>query len=235
MFFIIKKKTALLYITVTVVLLCFLSVYARYSSNDYEAFDGTTVIIDPGHGGIDGGTVGKNGTLEKDLNLALSLELKDYLSKEGYKVILTREKDQLTYENGTKNKKRADTKHRLTLASDSPKALFISIHMNYFDDSSAKGSQIFYSVKNPESKSFALILKDSLNKHADKKNTREIKEAYPNIYIMRNIKNPAVLLECGFISNREEEKLLNTKEYRAKIIKAICEAIKIYKTEKLKI
>ena len=101
--------------------------------------------------------------------------------------------------------------------------------MNYFEEPSAKGSQIFYSVKNPESKTFALILKDSLNKHADKKNTREVKEAYPNIYIMRNIKNPAVLLECGFISNREEEKLLNTKEYRAKIIKSICESIKTYR------
>ncbi len=235
MFFVLRKKTALLYITVTIVLLCFISVYARYSSKDFEIFDGATVLIDPGHGGIDGGAVGKNGTLEKDLNLTLSLELKDALSKEGYKVTLTRDKDLLTYENGSKNKKRADTKHRLTIASDMPEALFISIHMNYFEDSSAKGSQIFYSVKNPESKKFALILKDSLNKHADKKNTREIKEAYPNIYIMRNVKNPAVLLECGFISNREEEKLLNTKEYRAKIIEAICEAIKNYKTESIKI
>lgn len=228
MFLIFKKKTLLLYITVTVIFLGFVSVYARYNTSEYEMFDGKSIIIDPGHGGIDGGAVGKNGSLEKELNLTLSLELKDALIKEGYKVILTREDDSLSYGENSKNKKRADTKHRLEIASGMPEALFISIHMNFFKDSSAKGSQIFYSVKNPESKDFALILKDSLNKHADSKNTREIKEAYPNIYIMRNIKNPAVLLECGFISNREEEKLLNTKTYREKIIKAICEALKSY-------
>lgn len=231
MFFVIKRKTALLYISVTVIFLCFLSVYARYSANDYRSFDGKTVIIDPGHGGIDGGAVGKNGTLEKNLNMSLSLELRDALKETGYNVILTREKDQLTYNGDEKNKKKADTKYRLKVAAENPTALFISIHMNYFEDTTAKGSQIFYSVNNPKSKDFAEILKKSLTENTDKQNKREIKEAYPNIYIMRNIKNPAVLLECGFISNREEEKLLNSKEYRASIVKSICNAVELFKKE----
>ena len=93
--------------------------------------------------------------------------------------------------------------------------------MNSFDDSTAKGAQIFYSLKNPQSKEFANILKNNFIRFVDSENSRQNKEAYNTIYIMRNIKNPAVLIECGFISNREEEEKLNTPEYRSKIVAAI--------------
>jgi len=218
--------------SVIILILGVLSGYARYTNPDFTEFDGKTIIIDPGHGGIDGGAVGANKTLEKDLNLTLSKELKDMLTKEGYKVIMTRDGDNLSFgdkEKEIKNKKRADTKNRLRIAENTPGALFISIHMNYFEDASARGSQVFYSIKNPESRNFAELLKKSLLEYADSENNREIKEAYPSIYIMKNIKNPAVLLECGFISNKEDEKRLNTPEYRGKIIKAVIEAIRTFK------
>lgn len=231
MFLVIKKRTLFLYISTIILVIASLSSYARYSTPDYTSFDGKTIIIDPGHGGIDGGAVGIGKTLEKDLNLKLSKELAAALEKEGYKVILTRKDDTLSCDDGEslKSKKRADTKNRLRIADENPDALFISIHMNYFEDSSAKGSQVFYSIKNPESRKFASLLKMNLQKYVSSDNNRDIKEAYPSIYIMKNTKNTAVLLECGFISNREEEKLLNREEYRNKIITAIICTLKDYK------
>ncbi len=230
MFFVVKRKNLLLYISIVIILLGVISAYARYANEDFTDFDGKTIIIDPGHGGIDGGAVGKNGTLEKDLNLKLSLELEKQLKKDGYEVVMTRNEDKLTYESkDSSNKKRADTRYRLNISREHPNGLFISIHMNHFEDSGVKGSQIFYSVKNPQSKKLAEILKQTLIKNVDSNNKREIKEAYPSIYIMKNIKNPAILIECGFISNREEEKLLNSEEYRSKIVTAISEALKEYK------
>ena len=220
MFFIIKKEYLILYSAVILFTLGSLFAYAKHSAESYPGFDKTTVIIDPGHGGLDGGAVGKNGTLEKDLNLALSLELKDMLSKNGFDVIMTREEDKMLGKT-----KKVDTKERLMLAKKNPEALYVGIHMNSFEDATSKGSQIFYSTKNPQSKIFAGVLKNNFLKTVDSENKRQNKEAFNTIYIMRNIENPAVLIECGFLSNRTEEQKLNSREYRAKIEKAITESI----------
>ena len=223
LFLIIKKKTLITYCIFLLLALSFIFSYASLNSESNCSFDGKTVIIDAGHGGIDGGAVGKGGSYEKELNLKMAKELEKSLKNAGYTVIMTRKDDTLHGEG--KNIKKADTKYRLKIGNENPNALFLSIHMNSFTDAASKGSQIFYSVKNPQSKEFALLLRESLKKHADPQNERFIKEAYNSIYIMKNIDSPAVLIECGFLSNRSEEKLLNTPEYRANMIKGIVSAV----------
>lgn len=228
MFLVVKRKTLVLYISLFVFLAGFMGVYAKLSKKDI-CFNGEVIIIDAGHGGADSGAVGKNGSLEKDINLKLSLKLKTALENTGYKIILTRDGDTLCSEDkNIKNKKRADTKHRLKISEDNPGALFLSIHMNHFTDPSVKGAQVFYSPKNKDSKVLAEIIQQEIKNKVDNNNTRLTKEAYSSIYIMKHISNPAVLIECGFISNGEEEMLLNKDEYQNKLVKAITDAVNIY-------
>lgn len=228
MFLVVKRKTLVLYICLFTFLAGFLGVYAKLSKKDI-GFNGNLIIIDAGHGGIDSGAVGKNGSLEKDINLKLALKLKTAFENKGYRIILTRETDELYSEDkNIKNKKRADTKYRLNTSEKNPGALFLSIHMNHFTDPDVKGAQVFFSPENNNSKILAEIIQKEIKNTADNSNTRVIKEAYPSIYIMKHISNPAVLIECGFISNGEEEMLLNSEEYQNKLVKAITDAVIIY-------
>ena len=160
------------------------------------------ILIDPGHGGMDGGAVAKDGTLEKDINLDISKILKNQLKKEGYKVIMTREDDRGLYSEGKgkkiRRKKIEDLNKRCELKKTSNCDMFISIHLNMFEQSQYYGAQVWYS-NNEDSKRFAHILQNNLREELDENNKRKEKAAKNNYKILRdNDEMPSVIVECGF-------------------------------------
>lgn len=228
MFFILRKGSVIFYSSIIGVFLSLIiSMHLYYDSNVVSVF-ANTVIIDAGHGGEDGGAVGKNGTLEKNLNLEISKKLKSKLIENGFNVIMTREDDvMLSDPEEKKNKKRSDLNNRIKISREAENGIFLSIHMNYFDSPNEKGAQIFYSPNNEKSSVLAGFIEKEL-KTVNTDNKRVSKPSDNRIYIMKHIKIPALIIECGFISNREEEKLLKDSNYQDKIVAAVVNGIKKY-------
>ncbi len=180
-----------------------------------------TIVIDAGHGGEDGGAVGTNGCLEKDINLATSKILCDLLRNSGVKVIMTREDDRMLYDTADAGKKKMqDLKNRLKIAEAAENPILISIHMNTFPATACRGGQVYYSPNCKESEAFAQIIQTDLAKYLQPDNKRPTKEATSSIYLLNNLKVPGVLVECGFISSPEETELLCDTGYQHKL--ALC-------------
>ena len=169
--------------------------------------DGKVFVLDAGHGGVDPGSV-VGDVYEKDINLAIVLKVKEKLMEKGAKVILTREGD---YDLGTPKavyRKKSDFDHRIMLINNSQADYYISIHLNYLDDSSYDGPQVFYSNVLEDNQPLALKIQNYLNSKLEK--DREIKKISNTIYMYSKLKIPGVLVECGFLSNSaEREKLLD--------------------------
>ena len=179
-----------------------------------------TVVIDPGHGGRDGGAVGEDGTLEKELNLAVALKLKAVLESADIRVIMTRETDIELASPDSSHKKADDLKARLQLARDQQNAIFISIHMNKFPVEKYRGLQVYYSENNPESLTLAQTVQDTVQDSLQNTSDRKVKPAGDSIYLMKNLEIPAILVECGFLSNEAERELLKDEDYQKKL--ALC-------------
>lgn len=180
---------------------------------------GRMVIIDAGHGGEDPGTVGVTGVLEKDLNLQIALEIGAAFENEGYVVVYTRTDDRLLYteeENIHGIRKISDLKNRCKVADKYPNAIFISVHMNSFGKSKYSGLQVYYSEKNENSKALADSIQNKVISDLQKNNNRTTKSG-KDIYILENISNNAVLIECGFLSNSQECEKLSQKEYQKEL------------------
>lgn len=190
-----------------------------------ETKDIPDVVIDPGHGGEDGGASGADGTLEKELNLMISENIRDLLGLFGIRVQLTRSGDHLLYDyyndldDYTGKMKTYDLRNRLKIAESSGAKLFLGIHMNKFPQPKYRGLQVYYSPNHPESAGAARMIQEYTKNFLQPENTRETKRATSAIYILKRITMPAVLVECGFLSNEEECALLNTPEYR---LRAAC-------------
>lgn len=175
-----------------------------------------TVIIDAGHGGIDPGAVA-NGLIEKDLNLEVALKLNSFLSLANVKVVMTRSDDVLLGEGETIRKQKiSDLKKRLEILSSQNNCVFVSIHMNKFEQSTAHGLQVFYAGKSDEARKLAQLIQD-YSKLIDETNTRNIKPDGGNIYILENTDKTAILVECGFLSNNKDAVMLSTDEYKNKL------------------
>ncbi|WP_115642499.1 N-acetylmuramoyl-L-alanine amidase CwlD [Clostridium putrefaciens] len=188
------------------------------------------ILIDPGHGGIDGGAVSKSGVLEKDINLSISKMLKESLEKEGYEVHITREEDKGLHEDkGTiREKKNQDLNNRCLMKDKIKCDMFLSIHLNMFPQIKYSGAQVWYSDYE-KSKDFAKILQDTLREELNPSNNRKEKSAGDTYKILRDgYKAPCVIIECGFLSNIEEEAKLKTVEYQDSIAKAITKAVNKY-------
>lgn len=185
------------------------------------------VLIDPGHGGIDGGAKSKQGTIEKDINLAIALKLKDSLEKDNYKVFMTREEDtQLD------KKKVKDLTYRCKMKNDTNCDIFISIHQNMFQQEKCFGAQVWY-ASNEESKTLAEEVQNSLKEKSEDNNKRVAKAAKEQYKILRDgYKGACILVECGFLSNYEEEQKLKTDEYQNKIVEGIKGGVDKYFSEK---
>lgn len=179
-----------------------------------------TVVLDAGHGGLDSGCVGITGALEKDINLSITMMLKDMLELNGFNVILTRDTDRSIHDKGVKgirNQKESDMDNRLKIINESGADALIMIHQNKFTDSQYHGAQMFYSESSEGSDVFADIMQRRFVEYLQPDNDRETKECEKKIYLLENSKMPGLLIECGFLSNAEEEAKLVTKDYQKDI------------------
>ena len=213
-------------LSLTALLLCGIFNYFSTNYSNKTAWTAPhTIIIDAGHGGEDGGASSADGTKEKDLNLSVALNLGKLLESDGYKVIYTRSDDSMLYTSSEGSKKMQDLKNRLNIAKENEEAIFISIHMNKFSQEKYSGLQVFYSTNNNTSRELANIIQTNTHKFQQNKNNRETKTAGSNIYLLHNIKNPAVLVECGFLSNIEECEKLKDEIYRKEIALVIYSSV----------
>lgn len=167
------------------------------------------IVIDPGHGGWDPGKAGDSGVNEKTLNLYIASELGRLLESGGNMVFFTRKADEALGES-----KREDMKKRTLISDEFEADIFISIHQNAYTAPAPKGAQVFYFEGSEESKALAECIQNSLIENLDNENKRSAK-ANTDYYILKNTKMPSVIVECGFLSNPEEEMRLNTEKYRS--------------------
>ena len=184
------------------------------------------VILDPGHGGMDGGAVSQSGIQEKDLNLAISLKTRMWLKLCGIDTVMTRDSDvSLDYVEGAavRQNKQNDLKARADVAARYPESDFISIHMNQFQQSKYHGAQVFYG-QNSLSQQLAQRMQDAFRQVLDPSNDRKIKPVPEGVYVMRKVTAPAVIAECGFLSNPQEAEKLAQDDYQTKAALAIAGA-----------
>lgn len=178
------------------------------------------VIIDCGHGGEDGGAVAADGTMEKDLNLTIGLYLRQFLVQSGFDVVMIRDDDTAIYDSDAvtlREKKKSDLLNRTELVNNSDENVLISIHQNKFSDSKYYGTQVFYSKNHRESKMLAEDIRLSVKGLIQSGNERQCKEATSEIYLLSNVFVPAVLVECGFLSNTNELSRLVDSKYQKQL------------------
>ncbi len=189
------------------------------------------VVIDAGHGGADGGAV-CNGISEKDINLKIAQKTRDLCQLFGFSVVMTRDGDVSIHDSdaaGVRSQKISDLHNRLKIMTDTPGALVISIHLNKFPQSYVHGPQVFYSPKTADSKELAQRMQLNLEQYLETDRQRTIKKADSGLFLLyNNDVNPAVLVECGFISNPEEAEKLQKEEYQDKIAMSICYTLMKY-------
>ena len=190
-----------------------------------------TVILDAGHGGRDGGAVSASGVKEKDLNLDLAKKLAEQLEAAGVSVVMTRSTDELLTFEGATSLKNGDLRARLKIAEESENSVFVSIHMNKFPESSVKGVTLYYSPTHSDGKKLAEGVMAAVKEKLQPENKRVIKEADSSLYILHRITKPAILVECGFLSNVYEASLLASEDYRSRFAEILKEAIVTYLEE----
>ena len=173
------------------------------------------IVIDPGHGGEDGGATAPDGTAEKDINLSVAKSVYALLTALGFDCVLTRDSDVMLSDGGAGSKKLRDLKNRVAFTDGD--CVFISIHQNKFPQQSCAGAQVYYSKNDARSEKLASVIRNNTQKYLQKNNTRQIKRAGSEIYVLDRCTVPAVLVECGFLSNPAELELLKTEEYQKKL------------------
>lgn len=191
-----------------------------------------TILLDPGHGGEDPGAVSDySGIRESEINLYIAKKVKELLEKENFKVLMTRTEDRLEYEPGTtriEEKRKQDLLRRKNLMDTSGAELVVSIHLNKFGQTRYFGAQTFYPAGCEEGRKAAEHIQKVLREKVDPQNTRQALVKKEQIIIIKNWKTPTVIVECGFLSNQQEEKKLKTREYQDLLAEAIKEGIVNY-------
>jgi len=178
------------------------------------------VVLDPGHGGFDPGKVGVGEVLEKDINLAIALELRELLEQNDVAVIMTREEDVGLDRLNEGSKKNSDMRNRVNLVNQSKADLAVSIHQNSFTEPSSRGAQVFYHVESSSGKRLAEILQEQLKQTLQDGNHR-VAKSNDSYYMLKKTECPFAIVECGFLSNPEESELLQKEEYQKKLAWAI--------------
>ena len=182
-----------------------------------------TVVVDAGHGGEDGGATGVHGELEKDINLAIALELQRLLEQHQFEVVMVRDWDtDLADQNlpTVAQRKRSDLRQRLRLVEESGGCVLLSIHQNFFTESQYSGAQVFYSANDPRGEALAEAIRASIVETLQPENTRQNKVG-EGVYLLEQCQVPAVLVECGFLSNPEEAAALADPDYQKRMAQAI--------------
>lgn len=215
----VKKTISLVLILFSLILIT--GKFIKEVSTDSPIYD-YTIVIDAGHGARDGGCVGISGSVEKDLNLQYALTLKSLLETKNIKVVMTRTNDDELYDENASNKKLSEMKARATLIKNSAPDLVISIHMNSFPLKSVSGAKAFYRADSEKSKLVADNIQKSMYSYCNLKSKTSQVGDY---YILNCTDYTSVLIECGYLSNPEEEQKLLTKEYREKLMHSIYSGI----------
>lgn len=209
MFFVIRLRKILLFLLIIVIIFscCIMKAFIPTIATPVT---NRVIIIDAGHGGFDPGAVGVNGTLEKDINLEIALKLQKLLEQNGCMTILTRTED-----NSLGETKRIDMKTRKEIRDDKNADLFISIHLNSFPEGSCSGAQTFY-ANDEESKKLAETIQKNLKDLGNEENKR-VAKLLTDVYLLKNVTSPSVIVECGFLSNSKEEEALKSEEYQSRL------------------
>ena len=206
------KKHTICVLLVGVILICSIVgvCYAVKATTSPKAL--YTIVIDAGHGGHDGGAVGRTTEVtESYLNLQFALKLKSICEEYGFNVVLTRKDMNGLYSAFATNKKRSEMEKRMEIIEDANPDLVVSIHMNSFSNTSARGAQVFYAETHPEYEEFAQKVQDALNAKID--NAKKTAKS-SDFYVINTTSIPSILVECGFLSNPEEEALLVSEKYQ---------------------
>ncbi|MFC0299720.1 N-acetylmuramoyl-L-alanine amidase CwlD [Virgibacillus soli] len=193
---------------------------------------GKTIVIDPGHGGPDGGAQGKDKTMEKEIALEVSKKLQSYLQQSGAIVYLTRETDKDLASPDTKGlskRKSEDIRNRLQFIHDQKADLFLSIHLNAIPSSRWRGAQTFYYPKDTNNRHLATMIQAEIIRNLENTNRQPL--ALNGMYLLKEAKVPGALVEIGFLSNPEERELLKKDAYQRKVAASIYEGIMRYATE----
>lgn len=171
------------------------------------------VVIDAGHGGFDPGKVGIDGQLEKDINLSIAEKLKAYLEASDVNVVMTRDTDTGLYQSGDSHKKVSDMRRRCDIINEARPDLVVSIHQNSYHQEEINGGQVFYYKTSQNGKRLAEILQERFDYVLGEAN-RRVAKANDNYYLLLHVKEPIVIVECGFLSNRKEAKALESEDYQ---------------------
>lgn len=226
------------HISLIAALLCFLAIFifeVKKNSQDvftYMPVTNKVVLLDAGHGGIDPGALSDDGSIsEKNINLQITLKLRELLESSGCLVLLTREEDVSLYEDSpdktTRQKYNENLRNRKKMIKESGVDAFISLHLNKFQQSKYYGAQTFYPEGQDDSKLLSKFIQGELKRVVDKTNQREVKPS-KDIYLLKDNNIPSVLIECGFLSNDKESKLLSDEKYQEKVAWAIYAGIQKY-------
>lgn len=178
------------------------------------------IVLDAGHGGMDGGCSTADGITEKGINLNITLTVKDMCGLFGYETEATRQTDTSIHDKGitgTRNQKVSDMKNRLDLFNKYPDSVCVSIHQNTFSDPRYSGAQMFYSGSNPANEKLASIMQSRFVSYLQPENTRETKLCGPELYLCHYCDNPTVMIECGFLSNPDEAGRLINEAYQKQV------------------
>lgn len=231
MILMVRKKAAYIAITALFLLGLCITIWEIYQWVPISAFKPCrltekTIIIDPGHGGEDGGTVSASGQKESVVNLQISKRLDDLLHFYGVDSMMTREEDISVHDSGAKSirqKKNSDIHNRVAMVNGIDNALLISVHQNSFPETKYHGMQVFYA--NEASKDLAKRMQDHVRIFLDPENKRQVLKVQSSVYLLNHITCPAVLAECGFLSNPTEAQLLQSDSYQKKIAITIASAL----------
>jgi N-acetylmuramoyl-L-alanine amidase len=196
---------------------------------------GKVIALDAGHGGADGGAESKEGLVEKNINLGITLYLRDYLQQAGAIVVMTREEDKDLANVNTKgysSRKTEDLKQRVQYVTQNKSDLFISVHLNSIPSSRYSGAQTFYSSTNSDNAVLATLIQNELKSNL--LNTHRIAKTIKTMYLLKNLKMPSALVEVGFLSNPVEAKLMADQSYQQKVAASIYQGIlRYYSGEKV--
>ena len=230
-----KVKTIYLIILAVILIIFCIILYSSFSNitartSSDEIAQMPTIIIDAGHGGEDGGAQ-VDDVLEKDINLSITNKLSDMLRLCGYCVTEIRDEDISVYDSDAqtlREKKVSDLKHRVEIVNASENNILVSIHQNKFENSAYSGTQVFYSSNNDKSRVLAEDVRSAVVSLLQNDNTRELKPAGSDIYLLDNADVPAIIVECGFLSNAEERSLLMDDGYQCEMAYSIAMGILEY-------
>ncbi|WP_405357504.1 N-acetylmuramoyl-L-alanine amidase [Ruminococcus sp.] len=230
-----KVKTIYLMILAVILITFCLVMYSAFSNitarTDSDSLEQQPmIVIDAGHGGEDGGAE-VDGVLEKDINLSIGGKLSEILRLCGCRVTEIRDEDISVYDSDAqtlREKKVSDLKRRVKIANENDNNILVSIHQNKFDNSAYSGAQLFYSSNHDDSRVLAESIRSAITSLLQKDNTRELKPAGSDIYLLDNAEVPAVIVECGFLSNQEERSKLMDDDYQNEMAYAVAMGVLEY-------